>query len=211
MADFKIEKKILSPDCRRIAGVDEVGRGALFGPVVAAAVILPALWITRPVRGWLREVDDSKLLPPPKRRALVRSILAEAEAVGVGLATSREVDERNIYWASLEAMKRAVAGLMPGPDYLLVDGFKLREGGFGCPFRGVPGADRKSLTVAAASILAKVVRDEIIARVECFFTGYHLDRNKGYGTREHYLALREKGPTSLHRLSFNLEGKDGSG
>jgi ribonuclease HII len=211
MADFKIERKILSPDCRRIAGVDEAGRGALFGPVVAAAVILPAGWISRPVRGWLREVDDSKLLPPPKRKTLARSILAEAEAVGVGLATSREVDEQNVYWASFEAMRRAVAGLVPGPDFLLVDGFKQREGGFGCPLLGITGADRKSLTVAAASILAKVVRDEIISRVECFFTGYHLDCNKGYGTREHYLALREKGPTSLHRRTFNLEGKDGWG
>ena len=211
MADFKIEKKILSQSCRRIAGVDEAGRGALFGPVVAAAVILPSLWISRPVRGWLRQVDDSKLLPPQRRRVLARSILAEAEAVGVGLATSREVDERNIYWASLEAMKRAVAGLSPGPDFLLVDGFKQRAGEFGCPQLGIPGADRKSLTVAAASILAKVVRDEIIGRVECFFTGYCLERNKGYGTKEHYLALREKGPTSLHRLTFNLEGKDGWG
>ncbi len=209
MADFKIEKKILCLNCRRIAGVDEAGRGALFGPVVAAAVILPSQWISRPVRGWLRQVDDSKLLPPLKRRELARSILAEADAVGVGLATSREVDESNIYWASFEAMKRAVAGLSPGPDFLLVDGFKRREGGFGCPQLGIPGADRKSLTVAAASIVAKVVRDEIMGRLEYFFAGYHLDRNKGYGTKEHYLALREKGPTPLHRLTFNLEGKDG--
>jgi ribonuclease HII len=211
MADFKIERKILSLNCQRIAGVDEAGRGALFGPVVAAAVILPSRWIARPVRGWLRQVNDSKLLPPLKRRELARSILAESEAVGVGLATSREVDERNIYWASLEAMRRAVAGLSPGPDFLLVDGFKRREGGFGCPQLGIPGADRKSLTVAAASIVAKVVRDEIIGRLEAFFAGYHLGQNKGYGTREHYRALRERGPTPLHRLTFNLEGKDGWG
>lgn len=211
MADFKIEKKILSPSCRRIAGVDEAGRGALFGPVVAAAVVFPSTWISRPVQGWLRQVDDSKLLAPLKRRKLLRSILAEAEAVGVGLATNREIDEKNIYWASLEAMKRAVAGLAPRPDFLLVDGFKRRDCGFGCPQLGITGGDRKSLSVAAASIVAKVVRDEMIERLENFFTGYHLARNKGYGTKAHYLALREKGPTPLHRLSFNLEGKAGRG
>lgn len=211
MADFKIEKKILSQSCQRIAGVDEAGRGALFGPVVAAAVVLPSRWISRPVKGWLRQVDDSKLLAPLKRRELARSILAEADAVGVGLATSLEIDEKNIYWASLEAMKRAVADLAPRPDFLLVDGFKRRESGFGCPQLGIPGGDRKSLTVAAASIVAKVVRDEMMRRLEDFFTGYHLARNKGYGTKEHYLALREKGPTPLHRLTFNLEGKAGWG
>lgn len=207
MADFKIEKKILSQDIRRIAGVDEAGRGALFGPVVAAAVVLPSRWISKPIRGWLRQVDDSKLLAPQKRSELARSILAEADAVAVGLATNREIDEKNIYWASLEAMKRAVASLAPRPDFLLVDGYKNRECGFGCPQLGLPGADRKSLTVAAASIVAKVVRDEIMRRLEDFFTGYHLARNKGYGTKEHYEALREKGPTPLHRLTFNLVGK----
>jgi ribonuclease HII len=209
MADFKIEKKILSQSCQRIAGVDEAGRGALFGPVVAAAVVFPSRWISRPVKGWLRQVNDSKLLAPVKRRELARSILAEADGVGVGLATSLEIDEINIYWASLEAMKRAVADLAPRPDFLLVDGFKRRECGFGCPQLGIPGGDRKSLTVAAASIVAKVVRDEMMRRLEDFFTGYHLARNKGYGTKEHYLALREKGPTPLHRLTFNLEGKAG--
>jgi ribonuclease HII len=211
MADFKIEKKILSPTCRTIAGVDEAGRGALFGPVVAAAVVFPSPWISRPVKGWLRQVNDSKLLAPLKRKALARSILAEAEAVGVGLATSREIDEKNIYWASLEAMKRAVAGLASRPDYLLVDGFKRRDCGFGCPQLGITGGDRKSLSVAAASIVAKVVRDAMIERLEGFYEGYHLARNKGYGTKAHYLALREKGPTPLHRLTFNLEGKDGRG
>jgi ribonuclease HII len=209
MADFKIEKKVLSQNYERIAGVDEVGRGALFGPVVAAAVVLPRRWISRPVRGWLREVDDSKLLAPQKRRELARSLLAEAEGVGVGIATSREIDEKNIYWASFEAMRRAIAGLTPGPDFILIDGFKHRNGAFGCPQLGVAGGDRKSLSVAAASIVAKVVRDEMMTRLEDFFTGYHLARNKGYGTKDHYLALREKGPTSLHRLSFNLGEKAG--
>jgi ribonuclease HII len=209
MADFKIEKKILSRSYERIAGVDEVGRGALFGPVVAAAVVLPRRWVFRPVRGWLREVDDSKRLAPEKRRKLARSLLAEADGVGVGIATSREIDEKNIYWASFEAMRRAIAGLTPGPDFILIDGFKHRDCAFGCPQLGVAGGDRQSLSVAAASIVAKVVRDEMITRLEDFFAGYHLASNKGYGTRDHYLALREKGPTPLHRLSFNLGAKAG--
>jgi ribonuclease HII len=207
MADFKVERKVLSRTVRTIAGVDEAGRGSLFGPVVAAAVVLPSRWMSRPVWGWLRGVNDSKLLSAMKRKELARSILAKADAVGVGLATSREIDEKNIYWASLEAMKRAVENLALRPDFLLIDGFKHLKSGFGCPQLSITGGDRKSLSVAAASIMAKVVRDEMMQRLEDFFDGYHLARNKGYGTREHYRALREKGPTSLHRLTFNLKGK----
>ncbi len=209
MADFKVEKKILSPAVRTIAGVDEAGRGALFGPVLAAAVALPSRWLTRPVRGWLRDVDDSKLLSAMKRKDLARSILAEADAVGVGLATSWEIDEKNIYWASVEAMKRAVENLALRPDFLLIDGFKRCAFGFGCPHLGIAGGDRKSLSIAAASIIAKVVRDEMMERLEDYYGGYHLAKNKGYGTREHYRALKERGPTSLHRLTFNLEVKAG--
>lgn len=209
MADFKVEKKILSPTVRTIAGVDEAGRGALFGPVVAAAVVLPSRWLFCPVKGWLKDVDDSKLLSAAKRKTLARSILAEADAVAVGLATSAEIDEQNIYWASLAAMKRAVENLELRPDFLLVDGFRRCVSSFGCPHLGVTGGDRKSLSIAAASIIAKVVRDEMMERLEVFFGGYHLAKNKGYGTREHYRALKEKGPTSLHRQTFNLEQKAG--
>jgi ribonuclease HII len=146
MANFEVEKKILSSTIGTIAGVDEAGRGALFGPVVAAAVVLPSLWISRPIRGWLRDVDDSKLLTVTKRKELARSILGKADAVGVGLATSREIDEKNIYWASLEAMKRAVENLPRRPDFLLIDGFKHLESGFSCPHLGITGGDRKSLS-----------------------------------------------------------------
>lgn len=207
MASFKIERQILRQKFRTIAGVDEAGRGALFGPVVAAAVVLPSRWIKGPVKGWLKEVNDSKMLSPQKRKELAGFILAEAEAVGVGSATNREIDLINIYWASLEAMKRAVENLAVRPDYLLIDGFKNQKRGFGCPKLCLPGGDRKSISVAAASIVAKVVRDEMMFLFENFFAGYHLARNKGYGTKEHYQALKEKGPTPLHRLTFNLEGK----
>lgn len=207
MTSFKIERQIFKEKFKTIAGVDEAGRGALFGPVVAAAVVFPSRSIEGPVKGWLKEVNDSKLLSPQKRRELAGYILAEAEAVGVGSATNREIDLINIYWASLEAMKRAVENLTVRPDYLLIDGFKNQKGGFGCPGLCLPGGDRKSISVAAASILAKVIRDEMMFFFEDFFSGYHLARNKGYATKEHYQALKEKGPTPLHRLTFNLEGK----
>ncbi len=207
MVSFKIEKRILRQQFRTIAGVDEVGRGALFGPVVAAAVVLPPQWIETPVKGWLKEVDDSKALSSPKRKELARRILAEAEAVGLGSVTNREIDLINIYQASLEAMKRAVANLATRPDYLLIDGFENRKVEFGCPGICLHGGDRKSISVAAASIVAKVVRDELMVVFEDFFVGYHLAKNKGYGTKEHYQALKEKGPSPLHRLTFNLAGK----
>ncbi|MEW5900972.1 MAG: ribonuclease HII [Acidobacteriota bacterium] len=210
MATFEVERQVLKQGYLTIAGVDEAGRGALFGPVVAAAVVFSAWRITRPVRGWLGEVTDSKLLAPAKRKKLAGCILGEAEAVGVGLATSREIDEKNIYWASLEAMKRAVDGLAARPDFLLLDGFKHNTSGFGCPHLGVIEGDRKCLSVAAASVVAKVVRDEMMTKLEVFFSGYNLAGNKGYGTQAHYQALREKGPTRLHRRTFNLEGKKGS-
>ncbi len=210
MASFEVEQSILNEDRRLIAGVDEAGRGSLFGPVVAAAVILPAGWLTRPVRGWLAQVNDSKLLSAAKRRELAGRILAEAVALGLGFATNREIDDKNIYWASLEAMRRAVENLAVRPDFVLTDGFKNWTGGFVCPQRGVVGGDRKCLTIAAASIIAKVVRDEMMDVFDGFFGGYHLARNKGYGTSEHYSALRAKGPTPLHRLSFNLGGLTGT-
>ncbi len=204
MTSFEVEKSILNENRRLIAGVDEAGRGSLFGPVVAAAVILPSGWIPRPVRGWLAQVTDSKLLSPAKRRTLAGRILPEALALGLGFATNREIDDKNIYWASLEAMKRAVDNLPVRPDFVLTDGFRNRTGGFACPQLGVTGGDRKCLTIAAASIIAKVVRDEMMDVFDGFFGGYHLSRNKGYGTAEHYRALRAKGPTPLHRRSFNL-------
>jgi ribonuclease HII len=207
MASFRIERRILRQQFRTIAGVDEVGRGALFGPVVAAAVVLPPQWIKRPVKGWLTEVDDSKALSPWKRKELASHILAEAAAVGLGSASNREIDQVNIYWASFRAMKRAVESLALPPDYLLIDGFENRAIAFGRPQLCISGGDRKSLSVAAASILAKVVRDEMLLLFDDFFAGYHLAKNKGYGTREHYQALQEKGPTPLHRLTFNLKSK----
>ncbi len=202
MADFRIEKKMMREGYRLIAGVDEVGRGALFGPVVAAAVILSEKLISGRSIGWVREIDDSKLLSAAKRTRLAKAILANAASVGIGSATNFEIDRENIYWASMNAMKRAVENLPIAPDFILVDGFGLNNVNY--PQKNIPKGDKKSITIAAASIVAKVFRDEMMMHMDGFFEGYSLSKNKGYGTKGHYQALREKGPTLFHRLSFNL-------
>lgn len=202
MADFSIERHIFQKGFKSIAGIDEAGRGALFGPVVAASVILPSRFMTDGDPPWIRDVDDSKLLSPKKRKILARLILEHASSIGIGLATNGEIDRQNIYWASLEAMRRAVSQMTIEPEYLLVDGFQLGSVPF--PQMGVPQGDRKSTTIAAASILAKVIRDEIIVFLDKVYTGYGLERNKGYGTKEHYDALKKLGPSEFHRGSFNL-------
>ncbi len=207
MATFRIERKILRQQGGIIAGIDEAGRGALFGPVVAAAVVFPRKLIMRPVKGWLKEVDDSKSLSPRRRGKLAVCILAEAEAVGLGTASVQEIDRLNIYWASIEAMRRAVGSLALRPNFLLIDGMPQAKAQFPCPQLCLPGGDRTSISIAAASIIAKVVRDELMNALEDYYQGYHLAKNKGYGTKDHYQALRERGPSPLHRLTFNLQGR----
>ena len=202
MADFEIEREIFSLGYQAIAGIDEAGRGALFGPVVAAAVIFPPSFIPKKTQGWLAEIDDSKRLSPKKRRCLAQRILDYASSVGVGLATNTEIDRQNIYWASLEAMRRAVLKMPGKPEYLLLDGMRLDS--VPLPQKKILQGDRKSTSIAAASILAKVIRDEMLLYLDKIFSGYALCRNKGYGTREHYEALRKLGPTDFHRRSFNL-------
>ncbi len=202
MADFWIEKKVLKKGFKAIAGVDEAGRGALCGPVVAAAVILPPSLIKGRRKAWLKKVNDSKLLSPRQRNKLAKDILAQATSIGVGLATNEEIDRQNIYWASLTAMKRAVANMTISPDFLLVDGFCLSSVNY--PQIGVRQGDRKSLTIAAASIIAKVLRDKMMWQLDKIYEGYALAKNKGYGTKEHYAALKKRGPCPGHRKSFNL-------
>ena len=204
MAGFDLEDECRGGGCRTIAGIDEAGRGALFGPVVAAAVILPL----DALRGgdapaWVGRVRDSKLLTPGSRLRLFREIRAAALSIGVGLASQAEIDRINIYWASLLAMRRAAEGLSLPPDILLVDGFALKDVKY--PQRAVPQGDRKSVSIASASIVAKVVRDGMMEFLDEVYGGYGLARNKGYGTAAHYRALREMGPTPFHRATFNLK------
>ena len=205
MADFQIEKKIIKKGFKAIAGVDEVGRGAIFGPVVAAAVILPPVLIKSSLSGWVGEIDDSKLISPAKRKKLTKAILANALSVGVGLSTNYEIDQINIYWASMSAMKRAVENMPIAPDFIIVDGFRLNDVNY--PQTAITQGDRKSVSIAAASIVAKVLRDEMMIHMDRVYEGYALSKNKGYGTKEHYRALKKKGPTLFHRLTFNLRFK----
>lgn len=205
MADFRIERRLLKTGRTAIAGVDEVGRGALFGPVMAVALVFPARFYGPLRPAWAKKINDSKLLSPTKRMGLVKNILAEALSVGVGAASNAEIDARNISRASELAMKRAIANLKRRPDMVLVDGFPLKDVDY--PQMGIRQGDQKSASIAAASIVAKVLRDGLMEVFDTACHGYGLARHKGYGTVGHYAAIWKMGPTSLHRRSFNLKGR----
>ena len=176
-----------------VCGVDEAGRGPLAGPVCAAAVILP--------RGVMIEgLDDSKKLTEKRREALYGDIIAAAEAYGVAFATVEEIEKLNILGATYPAMNRAIAALGVGIDLALIDG--NRNAGIEYPSRCVVKGDAKCVSIAAASVLAKVTRDRYMrARAEKY-PGYGFERHKGYGTEAHYAAIRALGPCPEHRPSF---------
>lgn len=176
----------------RVAGIDEAGRGPLAGPVVAAAVILDPARIPE-------GLDDSKRLTPGQRERARRALLEVAE-VGVGQASVEEIDLHNILNATLMAMARAVANLPSAPDFALVDGNRLPV--LPCPAQALVGGDARSLSVAAASIVAKVARDQLMAELAAKHPGYGWDRNAGYPTAEHRAALEKLGATEHHRRSF---------
>ena len=180
----------------RVAGVDEAGRGPWAGPVVAATVVLNAGDLPPQLRA---TITDSKLLTAERRAALQPAILACADAA-LGIASVAEVDTMNILQATLLAMRRAVARLAHVPDLVLVDG--NRAPCLPCEVRTVVGGDRKSLSIAAASIVAKVARDRLMARLAADYPGYGWERNAGYGTAEHQAALARLGPCVHHRRSF---------
>jgi ribonuclease HII len=181
-----------------IAGLDEAGRGAWAGPVCAAAVVLPLDLPNLP--DLLAGVRDSKQLSFAQREALLPIILRVAEAIGVGWATPAEVDEKGILWATRQAMARAVEQLAVQVDALLVDHVHLPD--IHLPQRAIPKADVHCLSVAAASIVAKVERDRFMVMLDEGFPGYGLARHKGYGTRQHRQALARLGPSSIHRISW---------
>ncbi len=174
-----------------VAGVDEAGRGPLAGPVVAAAVILP--------RRWPAGIADSKALSP-ERRAALHAELTVCARWGVGEASVEEIDTINIYWATMLAMRRAVAALPCAPELVLVDG--NADPRCGHPTRTVIGGDAVCLSIAAASIIAKVTRDRLMARLHEAHPEYGWASNKGYGSATHQAALRVHGPTPHHRRSF---------
>jgi ribonuclease HII len=178
---------------RRVAGIDEAGRGPLAGPVVAAAVILP-------VHLRLTGVDDSKQLTEAERERLYHSILEKAVGVGIGSADAGEIDAVNILEASRLAMCRAIANLAPAPDYLLTDAVTLPA--VHVPQRPIIKGDALSLSIAAASIIAKVTRDRLMVGYHEIFPRYNFLSHKGYGTAEHLRMLARFGPCPIHRRTF---------
>lgn len=189
--------RFLAPGAPLIAGLDEAGRGPLAGPVVAAAVILPANARTRP---GLAGLDDSKRLSEARRLALAEDIRACA-LVGVAIAEPAEIDRLNILHASLAAMARALAALPCIPDLALIDGNRLpRE--LPCPARAIVGGDGIEPAISAASIIAKTVRDQLMILADQRFPGYGFAAHKGYPAPAHKAALESLGPCPIHRLSY---------
>jgi ribonuclease HII len=193
----QLESLALRQGHRFIAGCDEAGRGALLGPLYAAAVILD---LTISIPG----IDDSKKLTAPRRERLAEEIRAKALAWQVVAITAEEVDAVNVYEASRQGMLRALKALSPAPDFILTDAMPLREAGgdFCIPHRSIIHGDAQSVSIAAASILAKVARDEHLAKLDRTFPQYGLARNKGYGTRDHLMALARFGPCTEHRKTY---------
>jgi ribonuclease HII len=188
----KYEKQAWAAGALLVAGVDEVGRGSLFGPVVAGAVVLDPNYRIRGLR-------DSKLLPEAKREQLAARILEHCICWAVAAVDAARIDQINIYHASRQAMMEAVAQLMPAPDHLLIDAMRIDHP---CGQTPIIHGDALSASIAAASIIAKVERDRMIRDWDPVFPVYGLASNKGYYTRKHVRALREHGPCPLHRQSF---------
>ena len=179
----------------QIAGIDEAGRGALAGPVVAAAVILPDAC-------QIEGLTDSKLLTPNQREALVEKIHSTAISVGIGSVDDRTIERINILQAALLAMQNAVEQLTSKPDYLLVDGSKLPD--IDIPGAAIPKGDRLSLSIAAASVIAKTTRDRLMVEFDEIYPNYGFRQHKGYPTAQHRQAIEQFGATAIHRRTFKL-------
>jgi len=190
---WEIEDSFYAKGVQTICGVDEAGRGPLAGPVCAAAVILPP-------HLEIPGLTDSKKLTDKKRRELFPVIQENALAYGIGLATEAEIDEINILQATFLAMQRALDQLQIKPDLALIDG--NREKDFGIPVKTVVKGDSLSANIAAASVLAKVTRDDLMLEMAETYPEYSFDVHKGYGTKAHYAALTQHGPCPIHRMSF---------
>ena len=190
---WEIEQNYFASGIKLICGVDEAGRGPLAGPVCAAAVILPP---NIEIPG----LNDSKKLSDKRRRELFPIIKETALAYGIGFADHKEIDDINILQATFLAMERAISQLSVTPELALIDG--NREKDFGIPVKTVIHGDSLSASIAAASVLAKVTRDDYMLQMAEEYPQYGFEIHKGYGTKAHYQALREYGPCSIHRMSF---------
>jgi len=193
MTSKNFDNVFLCEAVKSIAGIDEAGRGPLAGPVVAAAVIFNRDTI-------IEGIDDSKRVPEKKRLILYDEIIKKSVAYGFGIVHEDEIDEINILQATLKAMKIAAGKLKPKPDLILIDGNKSFASKI--QTKTIIKGDSKSFSIAAASILAKVKRDRIMLKAAKKYPGFLWHKNKGYGTREHIAAIKEKGITPLHRKSF---------
>ncbi len=194
---FAEERTLWQQGYRFVAGIDEVGRGPLAGPVMAAAVILPRDYEAP----WLAKVQDSKKLSPQSRESLCQLIREIAVAIGIGVVPPESIDENGIVAATRSAMSYAIAQLPQPPDFLLIDALALPE--IDIPQRNIIRGDASSLSIAAASIVAKVARDQLMTELDAIYPAYGFVRNKGYPTPEHLSRLQRFGPCPLHRRSFH--------
>ena len=190
---WEIEDSHFANGIKVICGVDEAGRGPLAGPVCAAAVILPP-------HADIPGLNDSKKLTDKRRRELFPIIKEQAIAYGIGFASHEEIDEINILQATYLAMERALHQLSVKPELALIDGNRAKD--FGLPVETVVKGDSRSASIAAASILAKVSRDDLMEQVAVEYPQYQFEIHKGYGTKAHYAALTQHGPSPIHRMSF---------
>ena len=194
---FVEEKRLEAEGYQLIAGIDEAGRGSLAGPVVAGAVILPG----NVNASWLDEVRDSKMLSSAKRELLFHHIHKVAISVGIGVVPHEVIDARGIVKATQLAMKLAIDQLSPPPESLLIDHLCLPE--VSLPQKGITDGDSLCFSIACASIVAKVARDQLMVEMDKIYPGYGLAQHKGYGTREHFSRLHQLGPCPIHRQSFH--------
>lgn len=190
---WEFEHKYVEQGYQFVCGVDEAGRGPLAGPVCSAAVILPT---DIDIPG----LNDSKKLTDKKRRELFPIICEKAIAYGIAYADHTEIDEINILQATYLAMERAIKQLSVKPDFALIDGNRAKD--FGIPLETVVGGDGRSASIAAASVLAKVTRDDLMLKMADVYPQYGFEVHKGYGTKAHYAALAEYGPCNIHRMTF---------
>ena len=190
--NYKYERELNNSGIKLIAGVDEVGRGPLIGPVVAAAVILP-------VNYKLDGLTDSKKLSEKKREEFYNIIKKDAISIGVGIIDEKRIDEINIYEATKEAMYEAINNLNLKPEHILIDAMKLN---LDVPSTSIIKGDLLSITISAASVIAKVTRDHMLYELDKEYPMYDLKNNKGYGTKKHIEAIKKYGITKYHRLSY---------
>ena len=194
MPDFELENALINGGKAYVCGVDEAGRGPLAGPVCAAAVILP--------QGLeIEGLNDSKKLSEKKREALYDIIVEKAITYNIAFGTLEEIEEYNILEATYIAMNRAIDGLKIKPDHALIDGNRVPKG-IKVPCDTVVKGDAKSFSIAAASVLAKVTRDRLLLEYDELYPEYNFKKHKGYGTKEHYEAIKKYGVCKIHRLSF---------